>query len=111
MSRVMRFGIALALSGLPLVAAAQAPPPATGGDLELQRQQRRAVVLPKPGPDQVRDDANRAVSDYAGTPSPGNLVRETSPVRPSARPDLDRDVREGIQSQRLNDTLRQLHRR
>ena len=36
----------------------------------------------------------------------GKVVRETSPVRPSARPDLDYDVRTGIQSQRLNDAVR-----
>jgi hypothetical protein len=110
MKRVIALGIALLFVGLPPGAAAQAPP-TSSGDLELQRQQRRSVVLPKPSPEQVREDASRAVSDYTGTPSPGNVVRETSPVRPSARPDLDRDVRDGIQSQRLNDTLRQLHRR
>ena len=110
MKRVITLGIALVAVGFPLGTAAQAPPTGSG-DLELQRQQRRAVVLPKPSPDQVREDANRAVSDYGRTPSSDNVVRETSPVRPSARPDLDRDVRDGIQSQRLNDTIRQLHRR
>ena len=109
MKRVIAFGMALAVAGLPIVAAAQAPPPAAGGDLELQKKQRRSVVLPKPSQDQVRDDAHRAVTDYAGTPSPGKVVRETSPVRPSSRPDLDRSIRDGIQTQRLNDVLH--HRR
>jgi hypothetical protein len=104
MKPVLTFGIALLVLGVPLAAVAQAPPP-TGGDLELQRKQRRSVVLPKPSPEQAREDANRAVSDYSGTPSPGNVVRDTSPVRPSSRPDLDRSVRDGIQSQRLNDAL------
>ncbi len=92
---------------LPLVAAAQSPSPTTG-DLELQRKQKRSVVLPKPSPDQARADADRAVSEYAATTtrSPGSVVRETSPVRPSARPDLDSDVRGGIQSKGINDALR-----
>ena len=73
---------------------------------QSQRRQRRAVVLPKPSPDQVRSDADNAVSEYAGKRSPDRVVRETAPTRPSARPDLDYDVRTGIQSQRLNDALR-----
>ena len=104
----MKSAVALALTmltiALPLAAAAQSAAPAPG-DLELQRKQKRSVVLPKPSPDQVRTDADKAISEYAAT-VPGAVVRETSPVRPPARPDLDRDVREGIQTQRLNDALR-----
>jgi hypothetical protein len=104
MKAVIALGAAIFATALPLVAAAQSTSPGTT-DLESQRRQRRAVVLPKPSADQVRSDADRAVSEYAGR-STDRVVRETSPVRPSARPDLDYDVRTGIQSQRLNDALR-----
>lgn len=105
MKATLALGLAFLAAALPLAAAAQSSSPSTG-DLELQRKQRRSVVLPKPSPDQVRADADRAVSDYAATRAPGRIVRETLPTRPSARPDLDYDVKSGIQSQRLNDALR-----
>ncbi len=105
MKSTLALAVALLGAALPLVAAAQSPSPTTG-DLELQRKQKRAVVLPKPSQDEIRADADRAVSDYAATRPPGRIVRETSPVRPSARPDLDYDVRSGIQSQRIGERLR-----
>ena len=41
-----------------------------------------------------------------GEPIGGDqVVRDTSPVRPSSRPDLDRDVKQGIQSQQINKEL------
>ena len=104
MKATFALAVAVFATVVPLIAAGQSTSPDT--DLEMQRKQRRAVVLPKPNPDQVQADADRAVSDYAGQRSPGRTVRETSPVRPPARPDLDYDVRTGIQSQRLNDALR-----
>ena len=94
----------LLLTVSPLAAAAQAPSQSGGGDLQIERKQRKSVVLPKPSPDQVRADAERAVDEYAGR-SPGAVVRETSPVRPPARPDLDYDVKSGIQSERINREL------
>jgi hypothetical protein len=105
MKSTLALGIAMLAVGLPLTAAAQPPSPSTG-DLELQHKQHRAVVLPKPSPDQVRAEADAAVSEYAATRYPSKVIRETSPVRPSSRPDLDYDVKSGVQSQRLNDALR-----
>jgi len=105
MKSTIALGVALLSVALPLVAAAQSPS-ATTGDLELQRKQKRSIVLPKPSPDEVRAEADRAVSEYAATRPTGRVVRETSPVRPSARPDLDYDVRSGIQSQRIGERLR-----
>ena len=89
----------------PLTAAAQAPAPTTS-DLQLERQQKRSIVLPKPSPDQVRAEADRAVTEYAATQGPGRIVRDTSPVRPSARPDLDYDVKNAIQTRGVKDALR-----
>jgi hypothetical protein len=101
MKSLLALAVAVLGAALPVVAAAQAP---TKGDLELQRKQKRSVVLPKQTPDEIRADADRAVSEYAAGSPPGNVVRETSPVRPSARPDLDYDVKGGIQSRQLNKT-------
>jgi hypothetical protein len=98
-------GIAMLVAGLPLAAAAQSPTP-SAGDLEIQTKQRRSIVLPKPTPEQIRTDADAAVNDYAATRNPGKVVRETSPVRPSPRPDLDSDVRSGIQSKQLNNAIK-----
>jgi hypothetical protein len=102
----MKFVCALGLVSLviasPLAAAAQAP--GTSGDLQIERKQRKSVVLPKPSPAEVRADADRAIDEYAGR-SPDAVVRETSPVRPSSRPDLDYDVKSGIQGERINKEL------
>ena len=105
MKSTLILGVAMLTAALPIVAAAQSQSPATG-DLELQRKQKRSIVLPKQSPDQVRADADRAVSDYAARRPTGRIVKETAPTRPSARPDLDYDVRSGIQSQRIGDALK-----
>jgi hypothetical protein len=99
------FGLSVALivTALPLAASAQTPLPSSG-DLQIERKQKKAVVHPKPSPDQVRADADRAIDEYTGRP-PGQVVRETSPVRPSSRPDLDYDVKHGIQQRNLNKEL------
>ena len=103
MKPMLALGVALLATALPLAASAQSPAPSTG-DLEIERKERKAVVLPKPSPDQVRADADRAIDEYTGR-SPDQMVRDTSPVRPSSRPDLDRDVKQGIQSQQINKEL------
>jgi hypothetical protein len=95
--------VALLVTALPFAAAAQTPSPSTG-DLQIERKQKKAVVHPKQSPEQVRADADRAVDEYTGR-TPGQVVRETSPVRPSSRPDLDYDVKHGIQQRNLNKEL------
>ena len=97
--------VALLTTALPLAAVAQVPSPTTG-DMQLEHKQKRSIVLPKPSPDQVRTEADRAVSEYTATQRADRLVRETSPVRPSARPDLDYDVKSRIQFRALSDALR-----
>ena len=99
--------VALVIAGLPSAATAQTSSPPSG-DLQIERKQKKAVVLPKPSAEQVRADADRAIDEYTTGKTPGQVVRETSPVRPSARPDQDNAVRQGLQQQNLN---RQLHGR
>ena len=105
MKSALAIGIAALAIALPLVAAAQSISPSPS-DLTIEKQDKRAVVLPKPNPEQVRVDADRAVNEYAATQDPRRLVKDTSPLRPAGRPDFDYDVKSGIQSQRLNDGLR-----
>jgi|ERR1051326_1678825 hypothetical protein len=105
MKPTLALGLALIVAALPLAAAAQSQSPATG-DLEIQKKQKRAVVLPKPSPEQARADADRAVTEYASGRTPGQVVRDTSPVRPSSRPDLDYDVKSGIQTRQLQKELK-----
>ena len=104
MKATLLLGIALLSAALPLAAAAQSTTPTTG-DLELQRKQKRSIVLPKQSPEEVRMDADRAVSEYAASQPMGRVVRENSPVRPPARPDLNYDVTSGSQSRRLGEVF------
>ena len=94
--------VATVLPGLAV--AQQASPP--GIDLSIDRMQRRPVVLPKPSPEQSRTDAETALDAYLARTNMHRVVKETSPVRPPERPDLDDDVSGGIQTQRLNRALR-----
>ena len=96
----LALGVAL-LVVTPLAAAAQAP---SSSDLQIERKERKAVVLPKPSREQMRVDAEHAVDEILGR-EPGSVVRDTSPVRPSSRPDMNYDVKSGIQSDRVNKEL------
>jgi hypothetical protein len=89
---------------LPLVAEAQAPSAPSSGDLQIERRQRKPVVLPKQSSEQVRADADRAVDEIVGR-DPSRVVNETSPLRPSTKPMTDRDVTQGIQQQNINREL------
>jgi len=102
MKSLVVIALGLLVGALPLVAAAQSTPPPSGGDLSIEKKQKRSIVLPKPSQDQIRSDADRAVSEYAVKQDPRSVAKETSPVKPSSRPDLDYDVKSGIQSQNVN---------
>ena len=104
MKSTIALALALLTTMLPVAAAAQSA--AGSNDLQLEKKGKRAIVLPKQSPDQVRSDANQAVDDFAASKNTGPLVNQTSPVRPSTRPDLDYDVKSGVQGQRLNDAIR-----
>jgi len=89
---------------LPASLMAQAPGPAET-ELQMRRQQRRAIVRPTPPSDIVERDVQAASADVEHRRAQDEAVRELR--RPSPRrPDLDYDVTSGIQSQRLNDALR-----
>jgi hypothetical protein len=104
MTAMIATALALLIAATPLAAAAQSP--ASPDDLQLEMKRKRAIVLPKQSPDEMRSDAERAVDEYAAGRRSGALVDQTSPVRPPERPDLGYDVKTGIQGQRTNDALR-----
>jgi hypothetical protein len=89
---------------LPASLMAQPASP-TETELQMRRQQRRAIVRPTPPSAIVERDVQAATADAAQRLAQDEVVRELR--RPfTRRPDLDYDVKSGIQSQRLNDALR-----
>jgi hypothetical protein len=98
--------VALAAALLvPEAVSAQAASP-TETQLQLERQQRRLIVRPSPSAEAIERDAQEAAVQAEQAQRQQEIARDLR--RPSRRPDLDYDVKTGIQSQRLNDAL---HRR
>lgn len=89
---------------LPASLMAQPASPAET-ELEMRRQQRRAIVRPTPPADIVARDVQAATADVEQRRAQDEAVRELRRPFPR-RPDLDYDVKSGIQSQRLNDAFR-----
>ena len=96
--------IMLAVVIQPAAVMAQAAGPAET-ELQMRRQQRRAVVRPTPPSDIVKRDVQAATADVEQRRAQDETVRGLRRAFPR-RPDLDYDVKSGIQSQRLNDALR-----
>jgi hypothetical protein len=105
---------ALALAVLvPAPVAAQAPPPAAtppaateepaGTDLRMERKTRRVIVQPRPAPETFARDAAEVTEQVERERRARELMEDA--VRPSRRPDLDPDVRGGIQSDNLRRAL------
>jgi hypothetical protein len=104
--RRRRAALAAALILLtPGAALAQAASPGPETRLETERRQRRAVVRPGTPSDVVEHDAEAVATEVEQRRRQHETARGlTQPV--PRRPDLDYDVKSGIQSQRLNDALR-----
>lgn len=90
---------------VPVPVLAQAASPGTETRLEMERRQRRPVVRPTPPAESVERDASSAAEDVEQRRRREETVRGVTRPAPR-RPDLDHDVKSGIQSQRLNDALR-----
>ena len=100
-----RVALAIAVTAAmlaPHVAMAQAASP-TETQLQIERRQRRAIVRPTPPAETVERDVQAAAAEVQQRQRQDAAVRE---LRRPLRPDLDYDVKSGIQSQRLNDVLR-----
>ena len=90
---------------VPNTVRAQAASP-TDTQLEMQReQQRRVIVRPTPSAETIERDVQGAATEAAQRPRQQEIVGDLRRPLPR-RPDLDYDVKNGIQSQRLNDALR-----
>lgn len=77
---------------------------ATETQLQIDRRQRRTIVRPTPPAETVERDVE-AATEVEQRRRQDDTVRELQRPLPR-RPDLDYDVKSGIQSQRLNDALR-----
>jgi hypothetical protein len=74
--------------------------------LEMQREpQRRVIVRPTPSAETIQRDVRESATDAAQHQRQREIVSDLRRPLPR-RPDLDYDVKNGIQSQRLNDALR-----
>lgn len=101
MTRVA-LAIAVAAAMLaPHLAMAQAASP-TETQLQIERRQRRAIVRPTPPAETVERDVQATAAEVEQRQRHDAAVRE---LRRPLRPDLDYDVKSGIQSQRLNEVL------
>jgi hypothetical protein len=89
---------------VPAAVMGQAASP-TETELQIERQQRRAIVRPTPPAEVVAHDVQEAAAEAEQRRRRDATVRDLQRPLPR-RPDLDYDVKSGIQSQRLNDALR-----
>jgi hypothetical protein len=93
---MLRVALALVLTLLPV--------PTLATDLEQRVRQKKTVVQPRPSPDTLTRDANRAIEELAATRRRDETLRELS--RPTVRrPDLDTSVTGGIQTRNLQRAL------
>jgi hypothetical protein len=80
-------------------------PGATDTQFRMERQQRRVIVRPGAPADVVERDVDAASAEVQKRERDEQITRELRHPFPR-RPDLDYDVKSGIQSQRLNGSLR-----
>ena len=95
--------LAATVAVAPSVCAQDASP--TDTQLQMDRQQRRVIVRPAPPPEAVERDVQEVAAEAEQRQRQQEIVRDLRRPLPR-RPDLDYDVKSGIQSQRLNDVLR-----
>lgn len=91
----------LPLAVLLLLASAGIAPAQTKsqGQLDLEYKQRTPALRPVP-PRKLEEDTAQAVRELSRQRT-DRMLREVQPT-PSRRPDLDRDVTQGIQTRGLN---------
>jgi hypothetical protein len=95
--------LAFTLLVAPVWALAQdAPTP--DPDLQLKREHKRIIVQPRPSPEVLQRDADRAVDELAAQRRLEKTLRDSNPSS-SRRPDLGEPVQGGIQTRELNKAL------
>jgi hypothetical protein len=102
---MLRIALVVTLVALtPVPGLAQGASPNTDTQLEMKTRQRRPVVRPATPPEIVEQDAEAVEAQLERQRDGANARALTRPA--PRRPDLDYDVKSGIQSQRLNGALR-----
>jgi hypothetical protein len=97
----------IALVGMLVPAAALAQAASPGRDTQLQQEMRhrRVIVRPLTPTDQVQQDVDRAAAEIQQQEREQAMVRDLT--RPAQRsPQMDPDLKGGIQSRNLNNVLR-----
>ena len=77
--------------------------PTPDPDLQLKREHKRIIVQPRPSPEVLQRDADRAVDELAAQRRLQETLRDGNPS--SRRPDLGEPVQGGIQTRELNRAL------
>jgi hypothetical protein len=95
--------LALTLVLAPLRVLAQGTP-TPDPDLQQTRQQKRIIVQPRPAPEVLQRDADRAVDELAAQRRLEETLRDSNPSLPR-RPDLTEPVSGGIQTREINKAL------
>ena len=89
----------LLLGLLVVLGSAAIAPAQTKGQLDLEYKQQSPALQPVP-PRKIEEDTNQAVRELDRQRT-DQLLRKAQPA-PARRPDLDRDVTQGIQSRGLS---------
>jgi hypothetical protein len=95
--------IVLTVAVFPSVVCAQAASPETTLQQELRH--RRVIVRPVTPIDQVQQDVDQATAEVQRQQAGEGVVRDISRP-PSRQPNVDPDLKGGIQTRSLNNALR-----
>jgi hypothetical protein len=102
-----RIGVVAVLVVLvPSAVLAQAASPGREAPLQQELRQRRVIVRPITPPSEVQNDAEQAAVEVAKRAQQDAVARELTRPTLSRRPDLDYDVKSGIQQRALQNSLR-----
>jgi len=97
--------VAVIVTLVPASVLAQAASPDTETQLQQEMRHRRVIVRPVTHPAEVQRDAERAAAEVEQQQSGQAIARDLN--RPAQRPpQVDQDLKGGIQTRNLNNLLR-----
>ncbi len=101
--KTLPLGVLVILVGVALVTAAVAPAQNKSAPLDLEYKQRAPALRTVPAR-KIEEDTTQAVNEIDRQRT-DRILRDNQPS-PMRRPDLDRDVTQGVQTRGLSDALR-----
>jgi hypothetical protein len=101
---VALLGLASVLAGFWLAPAWAQDSGTSSGSLQIEAERKRTIVHPRPPLAPAIEDAERAAAELERQRRERELTRQLMRPQPR-RPDLDYDVRSGIQGQNLQRAL------